>query len=331
MKRTIIKSLIFLVLGLMLPLTGCFMDKLDDDIKFVFGEFPDTVRNITDLNSQYDDYNVGMLDGSGPIIFSTNWKSAGGQFDLEQGYISFTFDQKNGTFMFDAGISNNEHLDRLIRRAQTPYNDFGPYRFFNSQDGYEYLVLASANSNGSLDLKYLRNLPQYGNSIPDIEGPFPVNLINTSSNDAYLCLDANLDTAYYCSDRSGNFDIYLLKRSLDIGLADWLDNGFTEGVRIESINSSANDKCPLVYKNVLVFTSDRPGGLGGFDLYYSVFKNGNWSAPVNFGPGINTQYNEYRPFIGSHAEFSNQMLIFSSDRPGGKGRYDLYYTGFKVE
>jgi hypothetical protein len=78
----------------------------------------------------------------------------------------------------------------------------------------------------------------------------------------------------------------------------------------------------------MVFASDRPGGMGGFDLYYSIYKNGKWDSPVNMGPHINTSSNEYRPVVGFHQDFTNKYIIFSSDRSGGKGGYDLYFTGY---
>ena len=76
----------------------------------------------------------------------------------------------------------------------------------------------------------------------------------------------------------------------------------------------------------MVFTSDREGGYGGFDLYYSLFTNGQWTTPVNFGEKINSANDEYRPITFS---FNNiDMMIFSSNRPGGKGGFDLY--GVKI-
>jgi hypothetical protein len=79
---------------------------------------------------------------------------------------------------------------------------------------------------------------------------------------------------------------------------------------------------------MMVFASNRPGGYGGYDLYSSVLINGKWSSATNLGPGINTAADEYRPVIGYHPDFTNGFLIFSSDRPGGKGGFDLYFTGF---
>ena len=62
--------------------------------------------------------------------------------------------------------------------------------------------------------------------------------------------------------------------------------------------------------------------VGGKSL--SIFEDGVWSAPANFGPKINTEYDEYRPIIFSFEEVQKNLMIFSSDRPGGLGGFDLY-------
>ena len=79
----------------------------------------------------------------------------------------------------------------------------------------------------------------------------------------------------------------------------------------------------------MVFASDRAGGFGSFNLWYSVYEDTEWSAPNNFGESINTEFDEYRPVImeTNPDEFINNLMIFSSNRPGGSGRYDLYYVG----
>ena len=95
------------------------------------------------------------------------------------------------------------------------------------------------------------------------------------------------------------------------------------------LSSQNDDKCPFILGNMLVFTSDRPGGYGGFDLYYSLYSNGLWSSPVNFGSKINSTYDEYRPIVKIVNGFKNNFMIFSSNRPGGLGGYDLYYVGIE--
>jgi hypothetical protein len=89
------------------------------------------------------------------------------------------------------------------------------------------------------------------------------------------------------------------------------------------LSSDYDDKCPFIDSDIMVFTSNREGGEGGFDLYYSLLEDGSWTAPVNFGPEINTEYDEYRPIVFSFDSFK-RLIIFSSDRPGGQGGFDLY-------
>jgi outer membrane protein OmpA-like peptidoglycan-associated protein len=79
--------------------------------------------------------------------------------------------------------------------------------------------------------------------------------------------------------------------------------------------------------DTLIFSSDKPGGYGETDLYYSVRKNGKWDVPVNMGPKINTAGKEEFAYITDNHNNEN-YLIFSSTGRGGKGGLDLYYTKF---
>lgn len=71
----------------------------------------------------------------------------------------------------------------------------------------------------------------------------------------------------------------------------------------------------------LFFTSDMPGGQGGSDLYYCEFINGEWSLPVNMGPEVNSSGSENYPYM-----HPSGRLYFTSNRPGGFGRLDVYFT-----
>lgn len=301
-------------------------------ILFEKGAFPDTVVNIIDLNSVYDDYNtsVTQLNGYSILVFSSNRKSAGGQFDLEQGVMSFIFDRTSGAFGLGAKITDDGFLNSLITKATTPKNDLGPFRIYSAIDGYEYTILSSETSSGDLDLKYLKNRPPYQGSMPDVDGAYPVKLLNTSYDDGYLCFDNNLDTAYFINNSSGNFDIYLKQKPAEKDIQSWFNLDYSAPVKVDSINSAYDDKCPMVMKNIMVFTSNRPGGYGGYDLYYSVFRKGKWSSPVNLGPKFNSVSDEYRPLLGVHYDFTNYFLMFSSNRSGGLGGFDLYFGGISI-
>jgi len=327
MKKSTAVIISFVIIGLLViaGFSQCQME--EDPILFPVGAFPDSTYNLEGLNSEYDDYNMTLYEiyGYYYVIYSSNRNSNGGQFDLVQGQISFAFDRTTGYFALTSGSTADQFLTNLLLTANTTGNDFGPFRIFSPYDGYEYLIVASETEDGDLDLQYFKNLPAFDNQIPYIDGPMPVSLLNSGSDDAYITLDVDQDTLYFCSDRDGSFDIYAHKKPSDeIGLDVWFSSDFSESVKVESLNSSGNDKCPMVFRDIMIFASDRDGGMGGYDLYYSLFQNGAWNSPVNFGPDINTTSNEYRPLIGSHSDFSNFLLIFSSDRPGGAGNYDLY-------
>lgn len=67
------------------------------------------------------------------------------------------------------------------------------------------------------------------------------------------------------------------------------------------------------------FASNREGGYGGYDLYFSDFREGRWSAAINLGPEVNTEGNEAFPHI-----HPSGRLFFSSNGHGGLGGYDLF-------
>lgn len=72
---------------------------------------------------------------------------------------------------------------------------------------------------------------------------------------------------------------------------------------------------------VIYFTSDRPWGYGGADLYRVRWINGSWTAPENLGTEINTAGNEMFPFI-----LNDSILYFASDAWQGLGGFDIYET-----
>lgn len=330
MKKSIGNNFMILMISaffVIIGLSGCL--KKESPIPFPTGTFPDSVFNLAGINSTYDDYNLDIhqINGSYSFIFSSNRGSSGGQFDLVQGVISIAFSQTTGEFGVNSEMGNDAFFTKLINKANTTGNDFGPMTLYSSVDGYEYLLLSSVNIAGNLDFYYFKNRPVYGTNLPDILGPFPIKLLNTIADDAYISFDSNQDSVYFSSNSGGNFDIFLQKKPSETAIDTWFNLNYSASTSVDSINSSYEDKCPLIYKKVMVFASNRPGGMGGYDLYYSIFRKEKWSAPTNFGSRINTSSDEYRPIIGYHPGFTNQFMMFSSNRPGGKGGFDLYFTG----
>ncbi|MCD6332941.1 MAG: PD40 domain-containing protein, partial [Bacteroidales bacterium] len=75
----------------------------------------------------------------------------------------------------------------------------------------------------------------------------------------------------------------------------------------------------------LVFSSNRPGGMGGMDLWIAEnLGANNWSEPKNLGPHINTNGDEVSPFI----YYDSNKLFFSSNGWVGMGGFDLFTISF---
>lgn len=80
--------------------------------------------------------------------------------------------------------------------------------------------------------------------------------------------------------------------------------------------------------NKLYFSSNRPGGYGGFDIYVSTLDDfGRWGKPINLGPKINTSGDEDAPFI--HAD--GETLYFSSTGHLGMGGFDIFKSKYLRE
>jgi OmpA-OmpF porin, OOP family len=102
------------------------------------------------------------------------------------------------------------------------------------------------------------------------------------------------------------------------------DSGWTKPALLPQVNidgfSSKQPFCSVdgVY---LYFVSDRPGGSGGFDIWYApIYEDGSAGSPVNAGAEINTAGDELAPF---HHNSSNTLVFSTNGRPG-MGGYDLF-------
>jgi Tol biopolymer transport system component len=93
-----------------------------------------------------------------------------------------------------------------------------------------------------------------------------------------------------------------------------------------AINSTSNDQQPAISKDglSLYFTSNRAGGIGGFDMYVSqrASVDDPWGSPVNLGPTVNTTSDEGNPVFSR----DGHLLFFQSKRPGGFGGIDIWVS-----
>jgi hypothetical protein len=96
-------------------------------------------------------------------------------------------------------------------------------------------------------------------------------------------------------------------------------------LHLSGVNSAYYEPSGQLIKNdnYFIFSSNRPGGYGGLDLYISKkLRNGNWGIPINLGPQVNSPYDEDAPYL--HPD--EKTLYFSSNGHQTIGGYDIFYT-----
>jgi outer membrane protein OmpA-like peptidoglycan-associated protein/lipopolysaccharide biosynthesis regulator YciM len=189
---------------------------------------------------------------------------------------------------------------------------------------HEVLPLMPADQRYMIFTRRLRNQEDFFVSYK-VEGKWqrarPIESINSPYPEGAATLSADGKTMILtrCESRDsyGNCDLYI----------SFLQNGNWSSPKNlgAAINTPSNEKQAAFSPdgNRLYFSSNRPGGYGGMDIWYiDWLPEGKWSEAKVMDSLINTPHNERAPFI----HYDNQTLYFTSDRPEALGRNDLFRT-----
>ncbi|MGE5419088.1 MAG: hypothetical protein ACM3UT_02835 [Chloroflexota bacterium] len=140
------------------------------------------------------------------------------------------------------------------------------------------------------------------------------------------------DGDYYISSLSSDGKILLLSRNddfnSDIYISNYDGTTWSKATKLgKNINTRYWESQAFISEDGthMYFSSDRPGGFGGLDIYMSVKVNGDWGSAVNLGPEINTQFNEDRPFIVN----GGKTMFFSSQGHENIGGYDIFKSSLQ--
>jgi flagellar motor protein MotB len=150
--------------------------------------------------------------------------------------------------------------------------------------------------------------------------------LTTILNDGPVAFNRTRDTIYFSRNQdvtSKLSDISSPRNKLGIYSAVFINGQWTKIRELRINNEWYNVTTPCLSPDgkKIFFASDKPGGLGGSDLYFSNWRGDRWEDPVNLGPVINTKGNESYPFITPSGE-----LFFSSDGHPGHGGKDIYFS-----
>ncbi|MDW8228855.1 MAG: carboxypeptidase regulatory-like domain-containing protein [Saprospiraceae bacterium] len=146
--------------------------------------------------------------------------------------------------------------------------------------------------------------------------------LENTFNDGPVSFSANKRRVAYCrnSFMDGTRQISEKGMSLSLYVADVVEGKWVNERAFPYNGSDYATGFPYLSAdgNTLYFASDRPGGMGGWDLYVSTWNGSAWSVPKNLGAPINTPGNEITPFV------EDDILYFASDWHPGLGGFDVF-------
>ncbi len=138
--------------------------------------------------------------------------------------------------------------------------------------------------------------------------------------------DGNQYPVYISPDGKTILLSYIFGDNSDIYISQFQNKRWSSSVPLsKTINTKywESHACMTADGNMLYFTSNRPGTIGGIDIFVSeLLPNNQWSEPINLGQPINTSLNEETPFISP----TGDTLYFSSQGHESIGGFDIFYS-----
>ena len=150
--------------------------------------------------------------------------------------------------------------------------------------------------------------------------PSRLDFSSPERNEATVSVSADERRLYVYQDNTGSGDIYY---------SDFYASKFNDIKILEdqNVNTENWETHYFVNKNrtKMFFSSDRPGGFGGKDIYYCTKESGDsWSTPLNLGASVNSIHDEDSPFLS----IDDKTLYFSSNGEKSIGGFDILASKF---
>lgn len=212
----------------------------------------------------------------------------------------------------------NFSIVNIGREINSEFEDYGPVL----NEGEDEIIFTTRRRDGNLNPNVAEDNKPYEDIFISRKTNgawgYAANIgdrINTPFHDSNLALSADGKTLYILKDDGGG-DIYYCSQ---LANGTWGPPVPLPGI----INSTFEEKSITISKDgkTLFFSSNRPGGLGGTDLYKATKDSkGEWANVKNLGPAINTPFDEEGPFI----DYDLATLYFSSKGHKNMGSYDIF-------
>ncbi len=137
-------------------------------------------------------------------------------------------------------------------------------------------------------------------------------------------ISADGKTLYFASIREGNVGFDPDNPTSDLYYSTKDEKGnWTKAKNLgPKINTPGNEKSPFIHSDsqTLYFSSDGHLGIGGYDIFFSKYRDSDWTTPINIGYPINTKNND----LGFVVNTQGTKAYFASNKLNGKGGWDIY-------
>jgi outer membrane protein OmpA-like peptidoglycan-associated protein len=151
--------------------------------------------------------------------------------------------------------------------------------------------------------------------------PEPLSINDEKSDACHPSVSADGEKLFFASNRAGGFG------GMDLYMCKMVEGAWSEPINLgPDVNSDKNEVFPYIYEDgTLYFSSNKPKGLGGLDIYYTrVDSTENFMKPISMGKPFNTDKDDF----GIILEMETKTGFFSSNRGGGVGGDDIYNFSF---
>ncbi len=211
-----------------------------------------------------------------------------------------------------------------LKNAGTPLN--GPKNDFCptvSADGT--LLIFNSNRNGKYQDLYISYFKEGVWS-----DPAPLTTLNSTYNDETPFLSADGNTLIFSSDRDGSMEMprdanNQVRVSFDLYWSKKIGDQFSAPLRIPGpVNTAYHEKTPALSSDgkTLYFTRWSFGGMTDLKVMKSDFIDGTFTDPVIMPAPFNTGFQDLALIPAEDLG----GVFFSSDRPGGLGKWDIYFV-----
>jgi outer membrane protein OmpA-like peptidoglycan-associated protein/tetratricopeptide (TPR) repeat protein len=263
-----------------------------------------------EVNSQYTDYGPVISADEEVLLFTSRRpNTVGGQIDpgINEYFEDIYISQKNESGKWSTARNMGEPVNTENHDANSGL----------SADGTKFLIYIGKN-NGDL----------YESELIGDKWSKPVAMNKNINTDKYhessACYSPDGKSVYFVSDKPGGFgdrDIYISHKDEK---GKW---GEAENLGAV-INTKYGEEGVFIHPDgkTLYFSSQGQKGMGGYDIFKSVFNDSTkvWSIPANIGYPVNTPDDDVFFVVSA----SGKRGYYTSFNPNGFGEKDLYMITF---